>query len=448
MPETTSLLESYRALVAEDQPEQLQDFLDNLQPYDISRMLERLEHGEQLDLLRHLPPAIAAEALEYLEYDHQYKLLDHLDAETASKVLAAMSSDASADLALAVHPRQAERLLSLLPDEHRQAIRRLMEYPEGSTGSRMTVDYIAVRQHWPAWRVLEHFRKVGRDTESVSYVYVLDSSGLLTGVASLRDLLLAAPDTPVSEIMIRKVVSVPATADQELGARLLRQYDFLALPVVDERGRMVGIMTADDVFEVLDFETTEDFQRISAVSPVEIDYSRASVGKLWRTRISWLLVLLIADFLSSSVLAHFEATIQAMVALTFFIPMLIDSGGNVGTQSATLIIRGLSTGEIDLRDWLRVLGKELLVGLLLGVTLGVIVYLRGFFWRGGPEVGLIVGLTMVALVVWANLIGAMLPMILSRLRMDPAVVSSPFITTAVDVTGLIIYFSVARWLLD
>jgi magnesium transporter len=322
-----------------------------------------------------------------------------------------------------------------------------MEYPEQSAGGRMSVDYIAVRADWSAQRVWEHFRKVGREPEVVAYIYVLDAAGHLVGVASLRDLLLAEPHQPVSEFMVSKIVSVPATADQEEAARLLRRYGFLALPVVDERGRMLGVITAGDAFKVLDVEATEDFQRIGAVAPDEIDYPRAGIGLLWRRRVAWLLILLVADFLSSSVIAFYQEAIEAVVALAFFIPMLIDSGGNAGTQSATLIIRGLATGQVNLRDWLRVLRKEIGVGLLLGGTLGLVVYLRGFFWRGGPQVGLVLGLTMVTLVLWANLLGAVLPLLLRKLKLDPAVVSSPFITTAADVTGLVIYFSIAKWVL-
>ena len=221
----------------------------------------------------------------------------------------------------------------------------------------------------------------------------------------------------------------------------------LAIPVVDRENRLVGIVTVDDILDILEEEATEDFHRVSGVSPIEIDYPRAGVSMLWRKRIGWLLILLVADFMSSSVIAHFEEAIEAVVALAFFIPMLIDSGGNTGTQSATLIIRGLATGQLEIKNWLGVVWKELRVGILLGLTLGLIVYLRGFFWRGGPEVGLVVGLTMIILVIWANLIGAVLPMILTKFRLDPAVVSSPFITTAVDVTGLVIYFSIAKWIL-
>lgn len=237
-------------------------------------------------------------------------------------------------------------------------------------------------------------------------------------------------------------------ADREEAVQVMQRYDLAVLPVVDSDGVLVGIVTVDDVLDVAQEEATEDFQRLAGVVPVEIDYARAGISLLWRKRIGWLLILLVADFLSSNVIAFYEEAIESVVALAFFIPMLIDSGGNTGTQAATLIIRGLATGQLATRDWLRVLGKELAVGLLLGVTLGLVVYLRGYFWRGGPEVGLVIGLTMVALVVWANLIGTVLPLLLSRLRMDPAVVSSPFITTAADVTGLLIYFNIAKWVLE
>lgn len=445
MSSTKELRNKFQTLVDDIiHPELVKEFLDELQPYDLYEIILELDFKRQMQLLSILPPPTAAETLEYMFFDQQYHLLDHLDEQVSRAILGAMSSDAVADLAMAVHPRRAEELLKLLPDEHRSKILQLMEYPENTAGGRMTIDYIAVRKHWTAKQVWDHFRKVGRELESVSYLYVVDDAGYLAGVTSLRALLLAEPDTPVSEFMSTKIVSVTAMTDQEEAARLLLQYDFLAIPVVDAKGRMAGIITTDDAFEVLDVEATEDFQRISGVTPVAIDYPRAGVLLLWRKRIGWLLILLLADFLSSSVIAFYEDAIETLVALAFFIPMLIDTGGNTGTQSATLIVRGLSLGQLNIRNWLDVVRKELGVGLLLGFSMGLIVYLRGFFWLGGPEVSVIVGFTMVILVVWSNLIGAVLPMILSKLELDPAVVSSPFITTAVDVTGLIIYFSIAK----
>lgn len=447
MRETVELIDAYRALRDRGATPDLQEFLDELQPADLAAMLERLEAEERRGLLAALPPAVAAETLEYLVYDDQYRLLSDLDEAVARAILAAMSSDAVADLALAVHPRQTERLLRLLPEEHLPKIRRLMEYPAHSAGGRMTADYVAVRQDWPARRALEHFHKVGRQAESVSYVYVLDAAGHLVGVASLRDVILADPETPVAEFMTSKVVSIPATADQEEAARLLRRYAFLALPVVDDKGRMVGIITADDAFEVLELEATEDFQRIGGLAPVAIDYGRAGVAHLWRKRVGWLLVLMGTGLVSSSVIAFFEHMVEGVVALAFFIPMLLGSAGNTGTQSATLIIRDLATGQLDLRDWLRVLVKELAVGLLLGLTLGGVLYLVGVVYPGGREVRLVASLSMVALILWGNLMGALLPLLLTRLRIDPAVVSSPLITTTSDLAGLIIYFNVARLLL-
>src|SRR5690606_29667130 len=216
-----------------------------------------------------------------LEYDHQYWLFDHMDDDTGRAIIGLMSSDEVADLALALHPRRAEQLLRLLPAEHQRKVRELMEHPEGTAGSRMTADFVAVRKNWTAQQVWQHFRKVGRGAESISYIYVVDSAGRLVGIASLRDVLLAEAATPVHEFMTSKVVSVFAESDQEEAARLLRQYDFLALPVVDAQGRLLGIITADDAFEVLDVEATEDFQRIGGLAPVQIDYPRAGPFLLW-----------------------------------------------------------------------------------------------------------------------------------------------------------------------
>jgi magnesium transporter len=232
--------------------------------------------------------------------------------------------------------------------------------------------------------------------------------------------------------------------DQEEAYQRIKKYNLDVLPVVDGDGILLGIVTVDDILDVLEEEITEDFQKSSAIVPIEERYTTVGITTLYRKRVGWLMLLLVADFLSSSVIAHFQGALQTVIALAFFIPVLIDSGGNVASQSSTLIIRALALGELTLKKWFSVVKKELWVGIMLGVTLGALLYIRSFFWRGGPTVGLIVGMAMIAITLWANLLGSVLPMILTRLKLDPAVISSPLLTTVVDSTGLFIYFSLAR----
>lgn len=421
--------------------------LDDLTAAEAAARLMELPRPRRALVFRLMEKDRAVEVFENLDPDEQQDLLEGLHDHEVLHILEAMSADDRARLFDEMPAGVTARLLETLTPGRREATALLLGYAPDTAGRIMIPEYISLRADLTVREALEKIRRVGLQRETINTLYVTDAGRRLIGVISLQELVLADPEARVETVAEPDVVSVHTDTDQEEVARLVELHDVLAIPVVDAEDRLVGIVTWDDALDVLDDEATEDFHRISGVAPVEIDYPRATIPLLWRKRIGWLLVLLLADFLSSSVIAFFEEAIEAVVALAFFIPMLIDSGGNTGTQSAALIIRGLATGQVRLTDWLRVLGKELGVGALLGGTLGLIVYLRGFFWRGGPEVGLVVGLTMVVLVLWANILGALLPLLLTRLRLDPAVVSSPFITTAADVTGLVVYFSIAKWVL-
>jgi magnesium transporter len=445
--EQTRLEEEIRNLLAEHNWNALRELLQQLAVPEITDLLRSMGSADRAVLFRLLPRALSTAVFAELESPDQNALLQDLTDEETRQLLAAMAPDDRTQLLEELPGRAIQKLLNLLTPADLREARHLLGYPEESVGRLMTPKYVAVRPEWTVARVLEQIRTRGEASETLDVIYVVDRDWKLIDELDVRRFLRARPEQTVAELMDHTFVSLPAIADREEAVQVMQRYDLAVLPVVDSDGVLVGIVTVDDVLDVAQEEATEDFQRLAGVAPVEIDYARAGILLLWRKRIGWLLILLVADFLSSNVIAYYEEAIQAVVALAFFIPMLIDSGGNTGTQAATLIIRGLATGQLDNRDWLRVLGKELAVGLLLGVTLGAVVYVRGFFWRGGPQVGLVVGLTMVALVLWANLIGALLPMLLRKLRMDPAVVSSPFITTAADVTGLLIYFNIAKWVL-
>jgi magnesium transporter len=444
---TQDLLDKMERLFAAADQDALLAVLDELQPYDIASILPEMSEPRQLSLLGLLPPGAAAEALEHLDYDRQYHLLDHLEERHAGPILREMSSDGVVDLLKAIHPRQARELLRLLPPDDRTQVQQMMQYPENSAGGRMAADYLAVRQDRTADQVIAHFRKVGRQVELANYVYVVDREGRLVGVTSMRDVLLAAPATLVGEIMYTKIVSVPARADQEAAARLLSQYDFVALPVVDSAGRMVGVITVDDVLDVIEEEATEDIHRLGGSQPLDQPYLQASMREMFTKRIGWLLVLFIAQSITSNILRHHEAVLEQVVALTFFIPLLIGTGGNTGSQASTLVIRAMSLGEVTLKDFAAVIWKEARLGLALGLTMAAAAYLRAKLLGGDMLLGTTVAVTVAVLVLVSAMVGAALPLVGRRLGFDPAVFSSPLVTTVVDATGLIIYMQTARMIL-
>ena len=423
------------------------DLVGPLQPYDVSEIVRQLDHQDQLALMRILPTDVGAETLEYLEPEMQYRILHHLEPEVAKPLLQEMSSDTVVDLLLAIHPNQAAALKEWLPLEYRERIDTLMTFPENTAGSLASVDYIAVREGWTVRRTLEHIRKVAKEADVVTYAYVVDAQGRLLDVVSLRELILADPETRLSELVTHDVISVGAYTDQEEAARILAQYGFLALPVVDNDDRLIGVITVESLFDVVEEEATEDFYRLGGSEPLAESYFRTPVRVLYRKRIIWLLVLFVAQAYTSTVLRHFEDTLSQVVALTFFIPLLIGTGGNTGSQTVTTLVRGLAVGEIGFKDLSRVVGRELLTGTLLGLTLAVATWIRAYILGVSVELAPVVAVTALFIVVWASLVAAVLPLLLHRLRLDPAVVSGPFITTVVDGTGLFMYFTIAKMLL-
>lgn len=422
--------------------------LGPLQPYDIAtNVLPGLTEAEQLETLCRLSPDRAAEVIEYLDYEHQYRLLDHLPEESAHAIINNMSSDSLVDLLGALHPRQASRLLEWLPQKERENVRQLMTYPENTAGGRATADYIAARQHWTAEQTMAHIRKVGREAELVYYIYVLDTAGRLVGVTSMRDVILAPPNEPLASFMKQNVISVPATMDQEEAGRVLAQYDFIALPVVNTDGRMIGIITHDDMIDVIQEEATEDVQRLGGTNPIEEPYLETPLPILFRKRVTWLLLLFITEALTSTVLRHYESQLASVIALAFFVPLIIGTGGNAGTQASTLVIRALAMGELTFRDLITVIWREIRLSLALGMALASAGLFRATLLKVPANVAAAVASAQLLVVIWASTVGATLPIMGKRLGADPAVFSSPLIATLTDAIGLIIYFEVARRIL-
>lgn len=437
-----------QALSVDITQEKVQELVDRFQPYDLALLINELSRSEKLNLFQKLPIELAAETLVYLEPEVQYEILGHLDDQLASSLLVQMSSDDVTDMLLAIHPHQANLLLGLLPDDYRNKINQLMTYPEYTAGSLMTVDYISARAYWNAEQTMRHIRKVGRSAEIVAYIYVTDARGELVGVASLKEIILATPETRLSSIATTDIISVPAELEQEEVANILSRYDLVALPVVDVQKRLIGIITYDDILEVLEEEATEDFQKLGGSQPLDEPYFKTSNWQLFMKRIIWLLVLFVGGSYTANVLEAYQLQVDKVVALSFFIPLLIGTGGNTGSQIVTTLVRALGVGEVQFSDILKVLRKELLTGLLLGISLGAMAFFRALIMDVEFEIGYVVALSALSIVLWASIVSAILPIVLHRLRLDPAVVSGPLITTLVDGTGLIIYFSIAQVLLN
>lgn len=433
--------------LVENEINALQDFVSHFQPYDVAqKLVSELNNEEQVKLISILSVPLSTEILEYIEPEIQYNLLVQLDRNKTSQLLNEMSSDTVVDLLLAIHPHQAEKLLELLPSEYRKKISTLMNFPPDSAGSLATVEYIAARITWTADQTLQHVRKVGHDAEIVSYIYVLDPHGVLVGIVSLKDIILAHSDDQLEDIMRKDVISVPALMDQQKVASLLSNYDLVAIPVVHE-GRMIGIITVDDLIDVIHEEVTEDFQKLGGSQPLDESYLKSSIWHMFRKRFGWLLILFAAEAYTGNVLRHYEDTLSEVIALTFFIPLLIGTGGNSGTQTVTTLVRALALDEVKFNDIFKVMRKEVTTGLFLGISMGIVAFIRAEILGVGFDIGTVVAVTAIFIVIWASFVAAILPLVLHKVKVDPAVVSGPLIATLVDGTGLMIYFTMARWLL-
>lgn len=409
-----------------------------------------LSPEERLEAFEHLGTEHANELFTILDSVDQAELLLSSPAERRTRFLGLLPPDDLTDVFQELEEGVRRDVFRSLTPEDLAEVQSLARYEEDEAGGLMTPDFAHVLPHMTVDEAIVALRRQLRERpETLRYVYVLESDARLVGVVSFRVLFGARPGESVRQLMHTELLTVLEDTDQEEVASLMNHHSLSALPVVDTAGRMKGIITSDDVIEVMEEEATEDIHKLAAVAPADIDYARASIGLLWRRRVGWLLILLVTGFLTSSVMAHFEATLSAVVILVFFVPLVTGAGGNTGTQSAMLIIRSLSTGELRARDWARVIVKELAVGLLLGLLLAVAIGIRGYFVEdGGLQIALVLATTMVAVVLWANLVGAVLPVLLRAVKLDPAVVSAPLVSTLVDATGLVIYFTIAGLLLN
>ncbi len=411
---------------------------------DIVEIIDDLETAEQVFVFRLLSKEMAAEVFSLLDRDDQEELLLHFSNETVQHVIEEMDPDDLTELFDELPDDLVKRLIPLLSPEDRSVVSRLLNYPEESAGRLMTPAFIELTSDKTTDEAIALIRKVGLDKETIYYSYVTDEKHRLVGVVSLKDLLLAPPGEAVEKIMTETVVYSNTVEDQEEVAKLLSKYDISAVPVVDKERKLVGIITIDDVVDVITEEATEDFHKMVGIEAPEDDYFGTSFVVLGRKRALWLVILLVMSYLSSIVLKNYADILQIVIPLAFFIPMLTGTCGNTGMQSATLVIRGLATGEIEPSDFTRIFLREVLMGGFLGVILGLFSFIRAHFVDVNPFVGIAVGCAVFISVIVSNLIGSILPMILRMLKIDPAISAGPFITTIVDVTSLILYFEIAK----
>ena len=437
------LIPEIRELVAARRYRELRDQMLALEPADLAEIIDDL-HGEDLVVVfRLLPKALATEVFEHLDRPGQEALLRGLKSETVRALLEEMSADDRTALLEDLPPDVAGRLLEMLSPEERVVAQALLNYPEESVGRLMTPDFIYLRQNRTVRKALEKIRRVGADRETVYDLYVVDRDRKFIGHVPLSRLVTTPLDTLVSEIVEPEAPRIQTHADREQAAEMLRHYDLTALPVVDRDDRLVGIVTVDDIMDVVEAEHTEDVQLQAAVLPDEASYLTATIGSLARRRFPWLLALLTAEMAGAILLQRYNQLLEAAIALAFFLPVMIATGGNTGTQSAALLIRALATGEVSLSDWARLLLRDLAVGLLLAALLGAAAFGMALLVQGDPLIGLCVASGLVAIVLMANLAGTVLPLLFKRLRMDPALMSGPFISTLVDIAGLVLYMEIS-----
>lgn len=433
----------------EESPGDVAAETEELHPANLADIAEAIPRERVAELLSVLPPARAADVLEYLDEEVRTEVLQSLSTREAAALVSEMTPDDRADALEELEEERAEEILSEIPAAARRDTERLLAYDTDSAGGLMTTEFVSVSEDLTVEAALEAVRAAARlgRREAMYTIYATDAQGRLQGVFSLRELLAAAPGAQVRDISWADIVSLPPTADREEVARITRKYDLVAVPVVDAAERVLGVVTVDDVMDAIEEEQTEDVQMLGAVAPLEAPYFQSGFWSIAQKRAGWLILLFLAEMLTGTAMKHYEETLAATAALIFFIPLIISSGGNSGSQSATLITRALAVGDVELRQAVRVLMREGGQGLVLGAFLGAIGYARAALWGYSTGVAAVIAVTLMGVVLTGTLVGATLPLVFTRLGLDPAIASSPFVSSFVDIAGIVIYLSVAAALL-
>ncbi len=427
--------------------EALKTTLSEAHASDIAELLVSCPTEQIAEVIRMLRAPKGIEAFAYLNVEIQAEVVKHLGRAEIIKILEELSADDRAELLRKLPPGAVDSFLPLMAQAERDDVRKLLQYGEMTAGALMTTEYASLPPETTLAEAMVKLHNIAPDRETIYYTYVVDSARHLIGIVSLREIIVGRPSQKIQDILSDSPISVRVDTDQEEVARTLRKYDLLAVPVVDLENRLVGIVTHDDVMDVIVAEQTEDVHRLGAVEPLTQPYFQAKFWQLAWKRGFWLLLLFVEEFFTGSALRHYHDTLQQALALAFFVPLIISSGGNSGSQSATLITRALAVGDVRLHDILRVFWRETAMGIVLGTFLGFIGFLRALMWHSSLGISLSVGLTLVGVVTVGSLIGALLPLIFKKLGFDPAITSSPFVASLVDVVGIVIYFNIAQLLI-
>ncbi len=441
-------MERIRELIDNKQYTLLRQELSELNEADIAAILEELPEAELLKIFRILPKDMAADVFSYLPMEIEQLIITSLTDREASNIINNLMADDATDLMEEMPANVVKKLLANANSETRRDINHLLRYPEDSAGSIMTVEFVDLKETLTVAEAIDRIRQIGIDKETINICYVLDAQRRLVGTAALRYLLISKPEEIIGNIMNDNVISINTMMDQEEVALYFQKYDFTSMPVVDKENRLVGIITVDDVVDIMQEEATEDIEKMAAIVPTDKPYMKTGVIETWKKRIPWLLLLMVSATFTGKIIAHYEDALGTYVILTAFIPMLMDTGGNAGGQASVTIIRGLSLNEIEFKDILNVLWKEIRVSVLCGVTLSVCNFAKLMLLdRVGLMISIVVCMTLVLDVFFAKIVGCTLPMLAKKIGFDPAVMASPFITTIVDALSLIIYFAIATRLL-
>lgn len=451
------LIPEIRSLIEARDFAGLRELFSDWPPADVAEVIVDLPEDDRVIIFRVLPAALAADVFEYLDVDAQQELLRCMAHEQVVAILNEMSPDDRTALLEEMPSAAARQLIRLLTPEERRVAQALLGYPEGSVGRLMTPDFVAVRENWTVKEVLDYVRENGRDSETLNFIYVVDERGKLIDDLRIREFLLRPLSAQVDDIMDRSFVHLTVNEKQEDALNIIRKYDRAALPVVDSNGVLVGIVTVDDMLDVAEEQATADIQKIGGMEALDEPYMRTSLWRMVRKRAGWLIILFLGEMLTATAMANYQEELAKALVLALFLPLIISSGGNSGSQASTLMIRAMALGEVTLRDWWHVMRREVQAGLALGLILGIIGVIRVAAWAMADEryfhhqpygadwplVAITVGIALVGVVLWGTLSGSMLPFLLRRLGADPATSSAPFVATLVDVTGLVIYFSIA-----
>ena len=441
-------LEIVKELLETKQYTRLRQKMAEMNIADIAVVLEELDEEDLLKIFRILPKNMAADVFSYLGVDNQQFIITSLSEKDAAGIINNLMADDATDLLEEMPANIVKKLLANANPETRRDINHLLRYPEDSAGSIMTVEYVDLKESMTVEDAIARIRNVGVDSETINICYVLDAKRTLVGTVALRYLLISPPDAVIGEIMHENVIYINTLMDQEEVARQFQKYDFTAMPVVDNENRLVGIITVDDIVDIMQEEATEDMEKMAAIVPSDKPYMKTSVYVTWKKRMPWLLLLMISATFTGSILTTFEDALMAYGALIAYIPMLMDTGGNAGGQASVTIIRGLSLNEIEFKDAFRVVWKEIRVAVLCGLTLAAANFIKLLLLdRVELMIAIVVCLTLVVAVMIAKIVGCTLPMLAKRIGFDPAVMASPFITTIVDVLSLLVYFQIATYLL-